>query len=180
MNGPVAYFASLALAPLADDARAELAAERYLTRSEYAYWKSRPSRRRRISFLGGRLAAKLAAARAAKAFQANVGDIRNLDVEVANSGHRYIRGMGVSRPIVSLAHSRSRAVALVAANSQPVGIDTEDALGPMRLTDAYFDLVELEKSFRASSCPPALDGEGSGRQAFRHRPPTRPLHHDPA
>ncbi|WP_050419504.1 4'-phosphopantetheinyl transferase family protein [Bradyrhizobium tropiciagri] len=115
-----------------------------LTGCEVALWQRLQTDRRRLEFIGGRLAAKLAIARLSTD---NIA-LCNIEVARSESGKPVVRGMMGPVTEVSISHTREWAVALAVPGQAPCGIDIEDRTSRVRLSGDYFHKSEIELAAR--------------------------------
>jgi phosphopantetheinyl transferase len=101
--------------------------------------------KRRVQFIGGRLAAKAAVIRCRLAAGEVALPLRQIEIARAATGAPQVRCAGY-RPAVSISHSRHWAIALSAPN--PCGVDVEDEFSRVYASDDYFDQHELRNSVR--------------------------------
>jgi holo-[acyl-carrier protein] synthase len=117
-------------------------AHKILFGSETALWQRLSADRRRLEFLGGRLAAKLAVNR----LRLSMGEpaLRGIDVIRSKDGRPVVRSTDGFTPGVSISHTHKWAVALAVPGHLRCGIDIEDAASRVRLSCDYFHGAEIE------------------------------------
>jgi holo-[acyl-carrier protein] synthase len=127
----------------------ECGAQNLLMGSEIALWQRLQTERRRLEFLGGRLAAKLAVNRLQSSIETPYF-LHNIEVMRSDGGKPYICSMKGIPPQVSISHTRKWAVALAVPGHICCGIDIEDCTSRVRLSNDYFHETEIEVAYMIS------------------------------
>lgn len=144
--GPsIGWLALVSLRKLASDPAAMAAATALLCGGETKLLRRAVTDKRRIEFVGGRLAAKVAVSRCRSAVGEAALQLGQIEIARTATGAPQVRCPGLS-PAVSISHSRHWAVALCAPNR--CGIDVEDECARVRASEDYFDAHELGNSVR--------------------------------
>jgi phosphopantetheinyl transferase (holo-ACP synthase) len=136
----LAWIVLVSLRKLAADATLLKGASALLQGEEVQLLARAQTAKRRLEFLGGRLAAKLAVNRCRMA--AGEPELGLCQIEIARKtlGAPQVCCPGY-HPAISIAHSRTWAVAMAAR--QPCGVDVEDSCSRVCATADYFDQIEI-------------------------------------
>ncbi|MHC2295386.1 phosphopantetheinyl transferase [Bradyrhizobium barranii subsp. barranii] len=139
------WLALVSLRKLVSHPAAMASAEALLCGEEEDLLSRAQTSKRRVQFVGGRLAGKAAVVLCRVAVGEAVLRLEEIEIGRAETGAPQVRCVGY-RPAVSISHSLQWAVALSAP--VPCGIDVEDELSRVRASDDYFDRLELGHTVR--------------------------------
>lgn len=138
------YSARIRLSLLARALDGGLDVRGFLAGRECELWVRGVSRKRRIEFLGGRIAGKLAANLSRLAAGMPARPWSAIEIYPQDSGAPLCKYDDGSSHRISISHSHNWAMALACCYERAVAIDIEDAASRIQLRDNMFHAVELQ------------------------------------